>query len=334
MSGWITDMADAVDEYEAAQAPPQSKASMPAVYHEEVPTEPATSPRSQVTEVPVLPTYIEELRLPSREYGPHPEPGRFVTRWASRGGYTQEEWEAYFRKHRQAWSNHDMEKERQQAEAAEYEAHLRSIQEWEAKVKARELDNAALPCGPTPDGTSSMRALPDVHEALRQNDPKMTSYSQPVVKKAPPTLGRSRPSAFYSDAEPPRIGAQPVQPPPPAAPRPVDASSANLPLAATPMTPGHPPRPPREALPKYPSMETSSCASKQHRLHRASMFDARRSYTLLSLQIKSLWQHLQPLRCLRLADHVRRVLQPSSCLHLQKLSLCSQTCAHMTGDLA
>ena len=143
-----------------------------------------------------------------------------------------------------------------------YEAHLRSIQEWEAKVKARELDNAALPCGPTPDGTSSMRALPDVHAALRQNDPKMASFSQPVVKKAPPSSGRPMPSVFQSDAEPPRIGAQPVQPPPPAAPRPVDASSVNLPLAATPMTPSHPPRPPKEALPKYPSMETSSCASK------------------------------------------------------------------------
>ena len=47
-----------------------------------------------------------------------------------------------------------------------------------------------------------MRAPPDVHAALRQNDPKMASYSQPVVKKAPPTLGRPRPSAFYSDAEP------------------------------------------------------------------------------------------------------------------------------------
>ena len=93
------------------------------------------------------------------------------------------------------------------AEAAEYEAHLRSIEEWEAKVKARELDNAALPCGPTPQGTSSMRVLPNVHEALRQNDPKMTSFSQPVVKKAPPTLGRERPSAFYSGTEPPRIGA-------------------------------------------------------------------------------------------------------------------------------
>ena len=234
---------------------------MPTVYHDEVPTEPATSPRSQVVEVPVHPRYIEELRLPSREFGPHPEPERFVTRWVSRDGYTQEEWEAYFRKHRQAWSNDDMERERQQAEAAEYEAHQRSIQEWEARVQAAELDNPAIPCGPPPAGTSSMRALPDVHEALRQNDPKMASYSQPAVKKAPPTLGRARPSAFYSDAEPPRIGA-PVQPPPPAAQRPAEAQSVNLPLAATPMTPSHPPRPPIEALPKYPSMETSQCANK------------------------------------------------------------------------
>ena len=263
MSGWITDMADAVDAYEAAQAPPRSKASMPAVYQDEVPTEPATSPRSQIHEVPVLPTYVEELRLPSREYGPHPEPERFATRYILNDGtMTQEAYDELTRKASQSFNNRDMEKERRQAEAAEYEAHLRSIQEWEAKVKARELDNAALPCGPTPDGTSSMRALPDVHAALRQNDPKMASFSQPVVKKAPPSSGRPMPSVFRSDAEPPRIGAPPVQPPPPAAPRPVDASSANLPLAATPMTPSHPPRPPKEALPKHPSMETSSCASK------------------------------------------------------------------------
>ena len=39
MSGWITDMVDAVDD--AAQAPPRSKAPMPGAYHDEVPTEPA-----------------------------------------------------------------------------------------------------------------------------------------------------------------------------------------------------------------------------------------------------------------------------------------------------
>ena len=105
-----------------------------------------------------------------------------------------------------------------------------------------------------------MRVLPNVHEALRQNDPK-ASFSQPVVKKAPPTLGRPRPSAFYSEAEPPRIGAV-LQPPPPAEPRPAVVPSVELPLAATPMTPSHPPRPPIAALPKYPSMETRSCANK------------------------------------------------------------------------
>ena len=227
-------MADAVDEYEAAQANPQPEAHQ-SVSHDEVPTEPATSPRSQIVEVPVH----------SR----------------SRGGYTQMEWDAYLRSKRQADSDGDMERERQRAQTAEHDAHQRSIQEWEAQVKARELDNAAIPCGPPPAGTSSMRVLPDVHEALRQNDPKTTSYSQPAVKKAPPTTGRPRPCAFYSDTEPPRIGA-PVQPPPPAVPRPSDAPSGSLLLAATPMTPGHPPRPPIDALPKHPSMEMSSGANK------------------------------------------------------------------------
>ena len=142
-----------------------------------------------------------------------------------------------------------------------YEAHQRSIKEWETRVQASELHYPAIPCGPTPEGTSSMRALPDVHEALRQNDPRMVSHSQPVVKKAPPSTGRPKPSVFYSDAEPPRIGA-PVQPPPPAAQRPAETQGLDLPLAATPMTPSHPPRPPIEALPKHPSMEMSSCATK------------------------------------------------------------------------
>ena len=185
----MTDMAEAVEAHEAAPAPPQSEASTPGVCQDDTRTEPATSPR--VIEVPVQ-GYIEELRLPTREYGPHEEPEKFVTRWISRDGYTQEEWEAYFHKHREAWSNHDMEKERRQAEAAEYEAHQRSIKEWEARAQASELHYPFIPCGPTPAGTSSIRALPDVHEALRQNDPRMVSHSQPVVKKAPPSTGRPK----------------------------------------------------------------------------------------------------------------------------------------------
>ena len=51
MSGWMADMAEALDVPEAAQAPPQSKASMPSVCQDDAPTEPATSPRAM--EVPV-----------------------------------------------------------------------------------------------------------------------------------------------------------------------------------------------------------------------------------------------------------------------------------------
>ena len=106
-----------------------------------------------------------------------------------------------------------------------------------------------------------MRALPDVHAALRQNDPSSVAHSQPVVKKAPPSMGRPLPSGLYSDKEPPRIGT-PVQPPPPATSRPDAVQGLNLPLAATPVTPCHPPRPPIDALPKHPSMETSTNANK------------------------------------------------------------------------
>ena len=244
MADWMSQMANAVDKHEAANAPPQ----------EEVPTEPATSPRSHMVEVPV-----NDGRWTTEEYA---ELLYYIAQDLNERDQVrlQELWDRQQADAR-AQPLRDMERERRRVEAAEHEAHQRSIQEWEAKVKARELDNAALPRGPTPEGASSMRVLPNVHDALRQNDPKTTSFSQPVVKKAPPTLGRARPSAFYSDAEPPRIGAV-IQPPPPAAPRPAVVPSVELPLAATPMTPSHPPRPPISALPKHPSMETNSGANK------------------------------------------------------------------------
>ena len=248
----MNQMVNAVDEAEAADTLPQ----------EEVPTEPAITPRSQHQDAPGSPRWVEELQLPSLEYGPRPEPERSAIRYIlNDGSLPQEEYEELARKAAQAFNNRDMEKERRRAEAAEHEAHQRSIDEWEAKLQAQQLDNAALPSGPTPQGTSSMRVLPNVHEALRQNDPKATSFSQPAVKKAPPTLDRARPSVFYSGTEPPRIGSG-VPPPPPAAPRPAVVPSIELPLAATPMTPSHPPRPPLSALPKYSSMETSSGDNK------------------------------------------------------------------------
>ena len=102
-------MVDAVDD--AAQAPPKSKAPMPGAYHDEVPTEPATSPRSQIHEVPVQSAFVEELRLPSREYGPHPEPERFASRYILNDGtMTQEADEELTRKAAQSFNNRDMER--------------------------------------------------------------------------------------------------------------------------------------------------------------------------------------------------------------------------------
>ena len=243
MADWMSQMVNAVDEAEAANALPQ----------EEVPTEPATSPRSRTIEIPVndgrwtVEEHAELLFYITQDIHERDQE-RLYELWGRQ--------QADIRSQRLC----DMETERRRAEAAEHEAHQRSIDEWEAKVQAQELDNAAIPSGPTPQGTSSMRVLPNVHEALRQNDPKATSFSQPVLTKAEPTLDRARPAVFYSGTEPPRIGSG-VPPPPPAAPRPAVVPSVELPLAATPMTPSHPPRPPLSALPKYPSMETSSGAT-------------------------------------------------------------------------
>ena len=325
-------MANAVEEAEAANARAQ----------EEVPTEPALTPRSQYQDAPGSPRWVEELQLPSLEYGPRPEPERFAMRFVLNDGtLPQEEYEELARKAAQAFNNRDMEKARQQAQAAEHEAHERSIREWDAQIQARGLDAPALPSGPPPQGISSQRVLPRVHEALRQNDPSVTSHSQPAVKKAPPTCGRPMPSVFYSETAPPRIGSG-VQPPPPAAPRPKVVPSIALPLAETPMTPGHPPRPPLSALPKHPSMETSSSANKhamqhwihrQRKLHRASKFDARHFQSLLNLQKRSMWQHQHQLRCLNHADHVRKVLQLHSYLHHQRLRPCRLTLTSWTGEL-
>ena len=244
MADWMGQMADAVEEAEAANA----------IRQEEVPTEPAMSPRSHVIEVP-----INNGRWTTEEYA---ELMFYIAHDLNERDQVRLQ-EVLDKQQADARAQplSDVEKERQRAAAAEHEAYERSIEEWEAKIKARELVHPALPVGPTPQGTSSMRVLPSVHEALRQNDPGMAPFSQPAVKKAPPTLGRARPAAFYSDTEPPRIGSE-VPPPPPAAPRPAVLPSVELPLAATPMTPSHPPRPPLSALPKYPSMETSSGANK------------------------------------------------------------------------
>ena len=199
MSGWIAEMADAVDAYEAAPAPPMTKApspqSMRTVSIEDTPTEPATSPR--MMEVPVQ-QWVEELRLPTREIGPREEPERFVSRYIlNDGGLPQEEYDALQRKAAQAFNNRDMSRELEEAVQREKEAHERSVKEWEARVASQDLtEHPSVPRGPPPKETSSMRVLPDVRAALRQNDPSMATWSQPVLKKAPPICGTADTQRF------------------------------------------------------------------------------------------------------------------------------------------
>ena len=138
MSGWVADMANAVDAHEAAPAPPMSKASgppsMPAVSINDTPTEPATTPR--VSEVPVQ-RWAQELQLPTLEHGPREEPERFATRYILNDGtMTQEAHDALLRKAAQAFNNRDMDREIEAAIQREKEAHERSIKEWEARIAA------------------------------------------------------------------------------------------------------------------------------------------------------------------------------------------------------
>ena len=128
----------------------------------------------QLHDAPGSTRIVEELQLPSLEaHGPRPEPERFAIRYIlNDGSMPQEEYEQQARKASEAFKRlPDMERARREAEAAEHEAHESSIAEWEAKLQAKELDHPALPSGPPPQAASSMRELPNVHEALRQNDP-------------------------------------------------------------------------------------------------------------------------------------------------------------------
>ena len=77
----------------------------------------------------------------------------------------------YCAKQLRAFNNRDMDREIEDAVQREKEAHERSIKEWEARLAAQELKDH--PEIPPPKETSSMRVVPDVHAALRQNDPSM-----------------------------------------------------------------------------------------------------------------------------------------------------------------
>ena len=99
MSGpWMAEMADLVDVADDAaaqtaanagdQAPPVTKAQPPVIQEppavprsiDETPTEPATTPRQIDPEAREWPV---EVKLPTLEYGPRPEPEVYPSRYMS-----------------------------------------------------------------------------------------------------------------------------------------------------------------------------------------------------------------------------------------------------------
>ena len=189
-SGWMGDVAEMEDQMEAHQIQFQGiqtdhradavDLADPAQYrplHEhpirdenEVPTEPATSPRQVDPDAREWPF---ELQLPTRECGPHSEPEQYPTRYVMNGGqWAQDEHEAHLHTAAQATNLHVWNREaREEVERANRE-HARQMEDWRARVKATGFkESPSVPQGPPPKGVSSTRVLPNVHEALRRHEP-------------------------------------------------------------------------------------------------------------------------------------------------------------------
>ena len=118
MSNWISEMADAVDAREAAQAPPNSETPVLAVLVDDAPTEPAVSPRMR--EVPV-----NDGRWTTEEYA---ELMFYIAQELHERDQIKFQ-ELLDRQHADARPNPlaDMERERRRAEAAEYQARYSTL---------------------------------------------------------------------------------------------------------------------------------------------------------------------------------------------------------------
>ena len=165
MSGpWMADMADVVDAGDGAavqtahagdQAPPVSKASPPTVQEtqavlisvDDTPTESATSPRRLHPPVQEWPV---EVQLPTREYGPRPEPEIYPTLFVMNDGqWTQQERQAYLHKEAHATLVHVWNREARQEAERHNREYAQSMAEWKDRVQGAGFKaNPAVPQGP------------------------------------------------------------------------------------------------------------------------------------------------------------------------------------------
>ena len=138
---------------------------------------------------------IQLQPIQGRVFGPQPEPERYASPYVMNDGqWTPEEHEAELRRAAQAVNDQQRNRQRrEEAERADRE-HARQMEQWTAHMRAAGFIESPVPQGPPPKGVSSARVLPNVHEALRQNDPtpKAPSTQPSLPKKAPPRTGRGR----------------------------------------------------------------------------------------------------------------------------------------------
>ena len=266
---------------------------------EEVPTEPATSPQNIDLAIQERPVFGVQQPPPPRAQ--RPDYGRPTEQYWRQGipyvfnyGHLpQEEFQRELREARRA--NLDIQWDRQRREAAEqgWREHEEACQVWQDRmVAAGFMEVPKAPAGPPPVGISTEtqpRALPNVHQAFRANDPKAPS-SQPIIsRKPPPSTGRALPKGLHRGDEPPRIGTGAVQPLP----------QPQLP-AATPTTPAHPPRPPCSALPQ-------PVAEFQHRLQQSTLYHNQLNRVLRTS--RSARRHFQKAQMGILLFHNQHLLQ-------------------------
>ena len=85
------------------------------------------------------------------------------------GQWTDEEHAAHLYKAGQAHSVHAWNREARAEAERHNREYAQSMADWRDRVNAMKLQaHPAVPHGPPPKGVSSMRALPEVHDALRR----------------------------------------------------------------------------------------------------------------------------------------------------------------------
>ena len=173
---------------------------------EEVPTEPATSPRS--IDPPVQEWAVAVVRQePPPPQAQHLDYQQPVNNWreaipyvVNYGHQSEEAYQRAVDAARRAHVEDRWDKQRREEAEREWREHEAASKRWEAQMReAGDFTTERIPAGPPPVAPQSEtrpRALPQVHGALRASDPQAPKTQPTVAKKPPPSAGRPIPKGF------------------------------------------------------------------------------------------------------------------------------------------